>query len=173
MTKYSKKALDAAEDAVIEAGCHHLTDRAIVTAVFDTLERAPWWEEVEVGYEFRQGEPHHVESPTGIASERPTTYAFTISTAHQATYFRDTRWQPPVKPLKVGDLIETEEQAASLLIGTIAVSPGNTAFRKVGINEWRRVTNSPTVPLSDFEIAGKGDRIIYLPSGDSEPEATE
>ena len=168
MTKYNKEALDAAEDSV--AFSHYFTNRAIATAVFNSLERAPWWEEVEVGYEFRQGEPHRVESPTGIASERATTYTLTISTARQATYFRDTRWTPPTPPpapLAVGDLIETEEQAESLPIGTIAVTKNNAVFRKEGVGAWQQV-NEEIYQIGDINMAGQGDRIIYLPRGDSE-----
>ena len=162
--KYSEHAIDEAITAIQESSGASVTEE--VLAVFDSLGRAPWWEEVEVGYEFRQGEPYRVELSSGVASEHTTTYTLTISTARQATYFRDTRWTPPVTPLKVGDLIETEEQAESLPIGTIAVSPGNTAFRKVGIGAWQRV-GGKAAPFADRFMAGDGDRIIYLPRGDS------
>ena len=167
--EYNEKALDAAEDAVIEAGCHHLTDRAIVTAVFDTLERAPWWEEVTDGYEFQPGEPWRRERGESAEENRAGT-GFTAGDGPRYgwTYLRDARWTPPPAPLAVGDLIETEEQAESLPVETIAVSPGNTAFRKVGMNTWRQITNLRTVPLADHFMAGDGDRIIYLPNGVSE-----
>ena len=165
MSKYNEKALNAAEDAVIEAGCHHLTDRAIATAVFNSLERAPWWEQVDADYEFQDGQHYRCEFTDGVSAEGRGFGSMSLDPRHKV--FRDTRWQPPVKPLKVGDLIETVEQAASLPIGTITVTDGNTAFRKVGVNEWRQVTNLRTVPLADIHVADDGDRIIYLPSGDS------
>ncbi len=163
MTKYSKKALDAAEDSV--AFSHPFTNRAIATAVFDTLARAPWWEEVESGYEFMPGEPYRHESPSGKAGEYVTTRIHTARASDPYTYFRDTRWQPPVKPLKVGDLIDTEEQAESLPVGTIAVTRGNVAIRKVSIGEWQRL-GERGFRIADLRMAGDADRIIYLPSGD-------
>ena len=164
MTKYNKEALNAAEDAV--SFSHSLTNRGIATAVFDSLERAPWWEEVESGYEFMPGEPYRHESPSGKAGEYVTTRIHTVRASDPYTYFRDTRWTPPTPPLAVGDLIETEEQAASLPIGTIAVTETNEAFRKAGMNEWRRANAERGLLLSDFEMADDGDRVICLPSGD-------
>ena len=76
--------------------------------------------------------------------------------------FIDTRWTPPTPPLAVGDVIETEEQAASLPLGTIAVTQGNAVFRKVGIGAWQRVVGKAG-PFADRFMAGDGDRIIYLP----------
>ena len=173
MTKYNKEALDAAEDAV--SFSHSLTNRGIATAVFDSLERAPWWEEIKPGYEFRAGEPYREESPVrgehgervyeGLA-DRPFTLQPVVE-GPRTRFFIDTRWQPPVKPLEIGDLIETEEQAASLPIGTIAVTETNEAFRKAGMNEWRRANAERGLLLSDFEMADDGDRVICLPSGDS------
>ncbi len=163
MTKYSKKALDAAEESA--AVSHPFTNRAIATAVFDTLARAPWWEEVESGYEFMPGEPYRHESPSGKAGEYVTTRIHTARASDPYTYFRDTRWQPPVKPLKVGDLIDTEEQAESLPVGTIAVTKRNAVFRKEGIGAWQQV-NEEIYQIGDREMAGQSDRIIYLPRGD-------
>ncbi len=163
MTKYSKKALDAAEDSV--AFSHPFTNRAIATAVFDTLTRAPWWEEVEVGYEFQPGEPGRYESDRGVSERATPGGHLPIIAAERGTYFRDTRWQPPVKPLKVGDLIDTEEQAESLPVGTIAVTKRNAVFRKEGIGAWQQV-NEEIYQIGDREMAGQGDRIIYLPRGD-------
>ena len=165
MTKYNKKALGAAEDSV--ALSHDLTNRAIATAVFDTLTRAPWWEEVEVGYEFQPGEPGRHESDRRVSERATTGLHLSIIAAERGTFFRDTRWQPPA-PLAVGDLIETEEQAASLPVGTIAVTKSNAVFRKAGMNEWRRGPDERGLRLADFEMAFADDRIIYLPSGVSE-----
>ena len=126
------------------------------------MVRHPKWEKVEADYEFQQGEPYRRENGY-VAVERRRNYSFT---GDGCEYFRDTTWQAPVKPLKLGDLIETVEQAASLPIGTIAVSPGNEAFRKAATNEWWWVDIDALI--TDIHMAGHGDRIIYLPSGDSE-----
>lgn len=166
MTKYNEKVLNAAEDSV--AVSHHLTDRRIAAAVFDTLERAPWWEEVTDGNTVvPAGCPVRREVATGDATER--TYASTF-TAWQwlgkARVFIDTRWTPPTPPLAVGDVIETVEQAESLPVGTIAVSRLNTPIRKANTDEWRRVDKEALI--IDIHMAGQGDRIIYLPRGDSD-----
>lgn len=104
MTKYNKEALDAAEDSV--AFSHDLTDRAVAAAVFDTLTRAPWWEEVGPEYRFRIGEPWRRETSRSSATEgivqRDGQIGNRISRP-DATYFRDTRWTPPAPPLAVGD----------------------------------------------------------------------
>ena len=136
----------------------------------DTLERAPWWEEVTDGNTVvPAGCPVRREVATGDATERTYASPFTVwQWLDKARVFIDTRWTPPTPPpapLEVGDVIETEEQAESLPIGTIAVSAGNTAFRKVGVNEWRRVGRT-TNSFAERFMAGDGDRIIYLPSGD-------
>ena len=111
------------------------------------------------------GEPYRHESPSGKAGEYVTTRIHTARASDPYTYFRDTRWQPPVKPLKVGDLIDTEEQAESLPVGTIAVTKRNAVFRKEGIGAWQQV-NEEIYQIGDREMAGDADRIIYLPSGD-------
>ena len=160
MTKYNKEALDAAEDSV--AFSRYFTDRAVAAAVFDSLERAPWWEPIEPGYLMRIGEPFRFEHG-GVSKEliQDREVRFGAKTA----WFRDTRWTPPAKPLKVGDLIDTKEQAESLPIGTIAVSRLNAPIRKANTDEWRRVDKEDMI--TDSHMAGYGDRIIYLPSGDS------
>ena len=126
----------------------------------DVMVRHPKWEKVEADYEFQPGEPYRHENGY-VAVERRRNSSFIRDGCE---YFRDTTWQPPVKPLKVGDLIETVEQAALLPIGTIAVTKGNTAFRKAATNEWWWVDKG--TPIIDMHMAGYGDRIIYLPSGD-------
>ena len=131
------------------------------TNLTDVMVRHPKWEKVEAGYEFQQGEPYRHEN--GYAAvERRRNYSFI---GDGCEYFRDTTWQAPVKPLKVGDLIETEEEVASLPIGTIVVSMTNEPIRKVDMDEWRRVNAGRGLLLADFEMTGQGDRIIYLPSG--------
>ena len=166
MTKYNKKALGAAEDSV--AFSHDLTYQAIATAVFDTLKRAPWWEEVGSDYRFGVNEPGRIEGPvTTVEALVEECGTIDGGLGPNERMFRDTRWQPPVKPLKVGDLIDTEEQAASLPVGTIAVSRFGTPIRKASTDEWQGV-DEEIYQISDIDMAGDGDRIIYLPSGDSE-----
>ena len=137
------------------------------TNLTDVMVRHPKWEKVGVGYAFQTGEPKRVESPNGTAGENVTAHIYIISAREQNTYFRDITWQPPIEPPKVGDLIETVEQAESLPIGTIAVSRLNTPIRKVGIDAWQRVGGTAG-PFADRSMAGYGDRIIYLPTEVSE-----
>ena len=134
-----------------------------MTDVSGSMVRHPKWEKVEADYEFQPGEPYRHENGYAAVEGRRN-HSF-ISDNYK--YFRDTTWQAPVKPSKVGDLIDTVEQAASLPVGTIAVSWDNTAIRKVGIGAWQRVGGT-TGPFSDYCMAGYGDRIIYLPSEVSE-----
>ena len=167
-SKYNEHVIEAACEAIDWAEELVVTD-AIALAVFDTLERAPWWEEVTDGNTVvPAGCPVRREAAAGDATER--TYASTF-TAWQwlgkARVFIDTRWTPPPAPLAVGDVIETVEQAESLPVGTIAVTKGNTAYRKVGAGKWQRI-GGVTGTFADRFMAGYGDRIIYLPSGDSE-----
>ena len=166
-SKYSEQVIETACEAIDWAEGLVVTDTLAVD-VFDTLERAPWWEKVQPGYEFQPGEPYREEC-AGRAWEHSNEgpYRPISSFAHEGSlfrYFRDTRWQPPVKPLKVGDLIDTVAQAESLPIGTIAVSRLNTPIRKANTDEWRRVDKEALI--IDSHMAGYGDRIIYLPSGD-------
>lgn len=139
-------------------------DGTKMTDISGSMVRHPKWEKVEAGYEFQPGEPYRHEN--GYAAvERRRNYSFI---GDGCEYFRDTTWQAPVKPSKVGDIIETVEQAESLPIGTIAVSMTNEPIRKVGINEWRLVNAERGQLIVDYMMADEDDRIIYLPSGDSE-----
>ena len=167
MTKYNKKALDAAEDSV--AFSHDLTNRAIATAVSDSLTRAPWWEEAEVGYEFRQGEPYRVELSSGVASEHTTTHIYTIHTNSQSTYFRDTRWRPPVKPLKVGDLIETVEDLERLPVGAGVVDYREEIALKRCEQRWNYANLSSESCGSESVMGLAPITVIYVPKvGDDE-----
>lgn len=132
-----------------------------MTDVSGSMVRHPKWEKVEAGYEFQTGEPLRCEDEYG-AFEGRRNHSF-ISDNYK--YFRDTTWQAPVEPLKVGDIIETVEQAEWLPIGTIAVTKRNAAFRKAGMNKWWWV-DEEICQISNIDMAGDGDRIIYLPSGD-------
>jgi hypothetical protein len=104
-SKYSEQVIEAAceaidWDAMLAGGW------AIAVAVFDSLERAPWWEEVGVGYEFAPGEPWRTEKQEVVNENRAGT-RFTVEewSRYGWTYFRDTRWTPPLAPLAVGDVI--------------------------------------------------------------------
>ena len=136
-----------------------------MTDVSGSMDRHPKWEKVEAGYEFQTGEPLRCEGEYG-AFEHRRNFLFT-DPGDGYTHFRDTTWQPPVKPLKIGDLIDTVAQAESLPIGTMAVTKRNAAFRKVGVNEWWWV-DEEICQINNIDMAGDGDRIIYLPNGDSE-----
>ena len=132
------------------------------TNLTDVMVRHPKWEKVEVGYEFQPGESFRCEGEHGAFEHR----GYFPLTVHDDgyVYFRDTTWQPPVEPLKVGDLIETVGQAASLPVGTIVVSTCNTPIRKVDMGVWRQVNAERALLLDDPEMSGYGDRIIHLPN---------
>ena len=135
-----------------------------LTDVSGSMVRHPKWEKVEADYEFQPGEPYrHENGYTAVEGRRNHSFI-----SDNYNYFRDTTWQAPVKPSKVGDLIETVEQAESLPIGTIAVSMVNEPIRKVGMNEWRLVNAERSQLVLDYMMADEGDRIIYLPSGGSD-----
>lgn len=106
MTRYSIIALDEA----FGASDDHVKVPDI-EKIFDTLDRAPWWEEVKVGDEIQMGAPYRSESPKGSASELTSMYAYTVHVNDQNTFFRDTRWQPPVKvdPPVVNEEITVEQ----------------------------------------------------------------
>ncbi len=135
--------LHLSKTGVYESFISPVEAQALV-AMIESTDRAWWWEKVEVGYEFRESEPLRREADQD-AEEYLAPLPFTII-ATNVTYFRDTRWTPPMPPPQVGDEIETEEQAASLPVGTIAVSITNEPIRKVGVNEWRLV-NAGRSPL--------------------------
>ena len=166
MTKYSKEALDAAEDSV--ALSHHLTDRRIAAAVFDTLERAPWWEEVEVGYWFMPDEPYRSESSDGIASEHTATHTFTVLPVLRNTYFRDTRWTPPPAPLAIGDVIDTVEDLERLPLKTILIDYYNDVWQKAGLNRFLCIT-SDGFYTTEATLESAPFTVVHLPK----TEATE
>lgn len=145
LTKYSKKALDAAEDSV--AIGHRLTNQRIAIAVFDTLERAPWWEEVTDGNTVvPAGCPVRGEVATGDATERTHESPFTAWTwLGKARVFIDTRWTPPPPPLAVGDVIESDcEEGCPTdgvgivdALGTVAqMFDGDIMWANGGEDEW-------------------------------------
>lgn len=143
-SSYNEEVLNAAEDSVAAVTNRQLTDRAIVTTVFDTLTRAPWWEEVGPEYRFRIGEPwrREISSPSGTEGivRRDGQIGNGIARP-DATYFRDTRWTPPTPPLTVGDVIETVEDLERLPIEAILIDCDNDAWQKAGLNRFLCVTS--------------------------------
>ena len=130
------------------------------TLLFSTQLHAYWME--------KEGHFVAIGSDRWLVADEAASYGpFTIRwLPENGGHGMTTPCNPPPAPLAVGDLIETKEQAESLPVGTITVTVGNTAFRKVGIGGWQRVGGTDA-PFADRFMAGDGDRIIYLPSGDS------
>ena len=95
MSRYSESVVLRAVQANATAGS---TD---VGKIFDSLERAPWWEEVNEDHKFQEGEPIRAEWSGGESFENK-------SYSHKTNYppapagtcrlFRDTRWDPPPPP---------------------------------------------------------------------------
>ena len=139
-----------------------------VEAVFDSLERAPWWEEVEVGYALQTGEPYREESPNGTASELTTMYTYTVHVNDQNTFFRDTRWTPPPAPLAVGDVIETAEDLERLPVGAILTDPDGDAWQQPADLVFKCIYPAGSERSKDVVKYGPFT-IRWLP----EPEATE
>ena len=169
MTKYSKKALDAADDAVALGISHYHTDRWVATAVFDTLERAPGWEEVGSDYGVDFGEPFREEC-AGRAWERTNKdpYRPIGSSPHQGSsfrYFRDTRWQPP---LAVGDVIETVEDLERLPLKAVFIDCDNDAWQKAGLIQFLCVT-SDGFYTAESALKSGPFTVVHLPK----PEATK
>lgn len=166
MTKYNEEVLNAVGDSV--AIGHRLTNQRIAIAVFDSHERAPWWEEVEVGYEFMPDEPYRNESPDGIASEHTATYTFTVLPVLKNTYFRDTRWTPPPAPLAVGDVIDTVGELERLPLKTILIDYYNDVWQKAGLNRFLCIT-SDGFYTTEATLESAPFTVIHLPK----TEATE
>lgn len=95
--------------------------------------RADWWREVT--------DPDEV-IPAGCPVRREVGRAATewiedgcesvrrTSGAHAPRYFRDTRWTPPLPPLKVGDVIETVEDLERLPVGAGVVGEDGDIAQK-------------------------------------------
>lgn len=110
MSKYDPALLEKAVRLVRQADSYSHG----IEAVFDSLERAPWWFLVPAGYRFRDGEPIRFEE--GNRSEESIAVGlFTVP--HKGTFFMDTRWTPPPAPLAVGDVIEALEDLERLPVG--------------------------------------------------------
>ena len=103
MTRYNITVLDEA----FGASDDHVKVPDI-ERIFDTLDRAPWWEEVTDGNTVvPAGCPVRREVATGDATERTYASPFTAwQWLGKARVFIDTRWTPPKQVYKVGDVIE-------------------------------------------------------------------
>ena len=166
MTKYNKEALDAAEDSVamvVAASMPTVPVGAIATAVSDSLTRAPWWEEAEVGYEFQDGQPYRCELADGVNGEGSAFGSMSLDPRHKV--FRDTRWQPPVKPPKVGDVIEecTDEtlpaDGVGLVdaLGTVAqIFDDTIMWTNRGEDEWSSLLQRH-LPITVIYVPKVGD----------------
>lgn len=159
MTKYSEevvtKSVLAVEwtDAISSA-------TNVVTAVFDTLERAPWWGEVEEGYTLREGEP--IRREFGDHSYEGVFKSSVKLAMKPHAVFRDTRWTPPVPPvlpLAVGDVIETVEDLERMPLNAGFVDRDGSLWQ-VEDNECRE-TIGASMAGGDWE--GFPDVIFYAP----------
>lgn len=173
MSKYDKAAIEAARTAL------HSEDGAVVLTtseigvIFDSLERAPWWREVtEPDEVIPAGCPIRREE-LSIVREIPIAQEWVAKDHTEMQRFRgvaecrlfiDTRWQPPVKPLAVGDVIETEEQAASLPVGSVAVLE-EIAYQKDSSGDWCPASNC-ALRFGDEEVVGVV--VLYLPPAEAE-----
>ena len=169
MTKYNEEVLNVAENAVTAAFDHHLTDRWVAKAVFDTLERAPWWEKVEPEYRFRIGEPWRREISSSSATEgtvRQDGQIGNVIARPDATYFRDTRWSPP---LAVGDVIETVEDLERLPVGAGVVDYREEIALKRCEQRWNYANLSSESCGSESVMGLAPITVVYLPK----TEATE
>ena len=161
-SRYNEEVLDAACEANDWAEGLVVTD-AIATAVFDTLERAPWWEEVGPGYRYRIGEPWRREVSNSGATEGTIQQNKQISNGiacSDATYFRDTRWTPP---LAVGDLIETVGDLERLPVGAGVVDYREEIALKRCEQRWNYANLSSESCGSESVMGLAPITVIYLP----------
>jgi hypothetical protein len=94
-SKYNEQVIEAACEALDWTEGLVVTD-ALVLVVFDSLERAPWWEEVTDGNTVvPAGCPVRREVATGDATERTYASPFTAwQWLGKARVFIDSRWTP-------------------------------------------------------------------------------
>lgn len=93
---------------------HSPSYHGYVEKVFDSLERAPWWREVTDPDEvIPAGCPVRCERAGGIVTEYAAYEPHPpLRVPDRSTrVFVDTRWQSESEPFKVGDAIETVEDA--------------------------------------------------------------
>ena len=172
MTKYNERVLNSAESSVAEGFDHYRPDRWVAQAVFDTLTRAPWWEEVGPEYRFRIGEPWRRETSRSSATEGTVRRDGQIGNGiarPDATYFRDTRWHPPTPPLAVGDVIETVEDLERLPVGAGVVDYREEIALKRCEQRWNYANLSSESCGSESVMGLAPITVVYLPK----TEATE
>ena len=166
-SSYNEEVLNAAGDSV--AIGHRLTNQRIAIAVFDSLERAPWWEEVGPEYRFRIGEPWRWETSRSSATEGTVRQDKQIGNGiarPDVTYFRDTRWQPP---LAVGDVIGTVEDLERLPVGAGVVDYREEIALKRCEQRWNYANLSSESCGSESVMGLAPITVIYVPKvGDDE-----
>ena len=156
MTKYNEEVLNAAGDSV--AIGHRLTNQRIAIAVFDSLERAPWWEPVDADYEFQDGQPYRCEFTDGVNAEGRGFGSMSLDPRHKV--FRDTRWQPP---LAVGDVIGTAEDLERLPVGAGVVDYREEIALKRCEQRWNYANLSSESCGSESVMGLAPITVIYLP----------
>lgn len=182
MTKYNSTSVHHAallietngrgEGAAFVALGGNLKRESVKTAIaiFDSLERAPWWEEVGAGYEFHAGEPYRYESRGADARELAWVGGNAPNASpERGTFFRDTRWRPPVKPLKVGDVIETVEDLERLPVGAGVVDYREEIALKRCEQRWNYANLSSESCGSESVMGLAPITVIYVPkAGESD-----
>lgn len=131
MSKYDPALLEKAVRLVRQADSYSHG----IEAIFDSLERAPWWFPVPAGHRFMDGEPIRFED--GKRSEESTALGL-FKAPHKGTFFIDTRWTPPTPPLAVGDVIETVEDLERLPVRAIFTDQNDDAWQHVVQGEFYR-----------------------------------
>ena len=135
-----------------------------VRGIFYTLERAPWWKEVDRDtYVFRPGEPWRYETVTGKAVEGTTAPDGKLGNniyRPDGEFYTDTRWEPKEQP-KVGDLISDFNQLLDLPDETVLQHQSATGSVVLWDKE-RKVlvfnTGQYTIDLYDSQV-----KIIFIP----------
>ena len=169
MTKYNEEVLNSAEDSVamvVSASMPTETVGAIATAVFDSLTRAPWWEEVGSDYRFGIGEPWRREVFRSSATEGTVIRDGQIGNKialPDTTYFRDTRWTPPPAPLAVGDVIETIEDLERLPEGAGVVDGCGDLAQKTVSGGFQFADHNPMSHPPETIIHCRPFTVVHLP----------
>lgn len=173
MTKYDEAMIERARTAIYSEDGTAVLTKSEVEAIFDSLEHAPFWREVTDPDEvIPAGCPIRREE-LSIVREIPIAQEWVAKDHTEMQRFRgvaecrlfiDTRWTPPAKPLAVGDVIETEEQAASLPVGSVAILE-EIAYQKDSSGDWCPASNY-ALRFGDEEVVGVV--VLYLPPAEAE-----
>lgn len=128
MSKYDPALLEKAVRTIRQAD----SNSHGVETLFDSLDRAPWWEKVESPRDLiGKNCPVRAEWSDGSASEYIDFGKSRESIEPDVTYFRDTRPTPPVPPpLAVGEVIETVEDLGRLPVGAILPDKDGDAWQR-------------------------------------------